>query len=169
MRKNLPAALVIAVAFCSVSGCAGSEPGQASRTSANASGASRPAVVEVLPLDFARSGGLAGLDARLHITDDGWVTVTNDGVTGQPKALDASRIATLKQALADVTPSKPRSVTTAIHCADGFKYLINTPSWTVTTDDCVSHTPAFDRALTLLLPLLQPGATDPVSPIRPTR
>ncbi|MFI6074035.1 hypothetical protein ACIA5C_20940 [Actinoplanes sp. NPDC051343] len=125
-------------------------------------------MVEVLPLDFARRGGLAGVDARLHITDDGWVTVSNDGVTGRPKALDASQLATLKQVLADATPSKPRSVATAIRCADGFKYLIGTPSWTVTTDGCVSHTPAFDRALTLLLPLLQADATNPVSPIRPT-
>jgi hypothetical protein len=106
------------------------------------------------------------LDARLHITDDGLVTVTNDGVTGKPEVLDASRLATLKQALADATPSKPRSAATAIRCADGFKYLISTPSWTVTSDDCASNTPAFDRALTVLLPLLQPPAT---SPVRPTR
>jgi hypothetical protein len=152
-----------------MSGCAGPESGPSPEASADGPGASRPAAAEVLPLDFARRGGLAGLDERLHITEDGRVTVTNDGVTGTPKVLDAGRLATLKRALADATPPKSRSAGTPVRCADGFKYLVSTPSWTVTTDGCIPHTPAFDHALTLLLPLLQTQADSPASPIRPTR
>ncbi|MEV6844620.1 hypothetical protein [Actinoplanes sp. NPDC051411] len=161
MRKTHTAVLAAVVVLGAMSGCARPDAGTGPNASAGTPGASRPSAGDVLPLDFARTGGLAGLDAHLHITDDGQVTVTNDGVTGKPKVLDTGRLATLKRALTEAAPPKPGTVATAVRCADGFRYLIRTPSWSITADDCAAHTPAFDRAVALLLPLLQARASSP--------
>lgn len=162
MRRNYTAALTVAFVLGATPGCAGPVTGSDTAPSA-APSASRPTSSGVLPLDFARSGGLAGLDARLHITEGGGITVTNDGVTGKPRKLDPGRLAEIKRALAEAAPPQPDTTATAVRCLDGFQYWMRTPSWSITADDCAAHTPAFDHAVALLLPLLRPDASAPAT------
>ncbi|GIF05418.1 hypothetical protein Asi03nite_29560 [Actinoplanes siamensis] len=142
-----------------LAGCAGQ--GAAGTTGATPRTGS-PAPAAVLPLDFSRTGGFAGFDDHLHIEPDGTATVTHRGVTGRPLALDADRIAALRQVLAEpgLARATTPAATTAI-CADGFRYALSTPSWTLTSDDCSGARPQLDRVLELLVPLVR---SDPASP-----
>ncbi|KUL41342.1 hypothetical protein [Actinoplanes awajinensis] len=107
-------------------------------------------------MDFSRSGGFAGLDERLHIDADGTATVTRKGRAGKPVQLTTTQLAALRKALSDPAldapadaPADPRA------CADAFQYEIRTPSWRGSADDCNPGTPAMQKVLSALTPLLQ--------------
>ncbi|AEV83504.1 hypothetical protein ACWT_2938 [Actinoplanes sp. SE50] len=141
-RLLAPVLLLTLVAACAAAPAGGSTP--------QVSGAPD----RVFPLDFSRSGGFAGRSDRLHIDADGRMTVTRQGAgSSGPVAVDRTVLDALRQVLATADPIP--SASSGI-CADGYRYRISTPSWSVSTDDCAEHHESLDRALELLVPLLRP-------------
>jgi hypothetical protein len=148
---------VLTVSLAGITGCAAQGAGPAVGTTAGATPQTSTPAETVLPLDFSRTGGLAGRDERLHIDTDGTLTVTRGGVTGKPVKLDPSVVAALKQVLVEPAPAASSSAV----CSDGYRYRLSTPSWTYTADDCSGSQSEFDRTLDLLVPLLQGAVPSP--------
>nr|WP_221383141.1 hypothetical protein [Actinoplanes polyasparticus] len=149
-----------------ISGCATPKisPPIARHTSPAASGPS--ATGDVLPLDFSRTGGLAGVSEQLHVDTDGTVTSSQQNRF----RLGADRLAELKQLLADPALKTPVSRSTSGPvCSDGYIYRVHTPSWSRTADDCSPDQPAFDRVVQLLLSLVHTNPDETPPPSRSPR
>ncbi|WP_436534174.1 hypothetical protein [Actinoplanes sp. HUAS TT8] len=158
MNRSLVPALLLPLI---IAGCADQTTGSATATGATPQVSAASADPAVFPLDFARTGGFAGFDDRLHIGADGTMTVSRRGVSSAPVATDATVLAALQQVLTapNLTTAAPAS--SAPVCADGFRYRLTTPGWTYTADDCSGEHPELERALDLLMPLLQAGGPSP--------
>ncbi|WP_249998301.1 hypothetical protein [Actinoplanes sp. M2I2] len=158
MTRRFAAPALLLMLAIAVGGCASADtppPGRnTSPTGTPPPGpdTSPPVADEVLPLDFSRTGGLAGVDEQVRVGTDGTVTTSERS----PFRLDADRLAALRQALSEPALRSPasRSATGAV-CSDGYLYRVRTPSWARTADDCAPRQPAFDRVVALLLPLVR--------------
>ncbi len=119
------------------------------------SGAATAPAAAVFPVDFSRSGGIAGFDDRLHIDADGMMTVSHRGSTGAPVKADPAVVAALQQVLSAPSLATAKPLASSAICADGFRYRLSTPAWTYSADDCSGNHPEIERVLDVLLPLLK--------------
>lgn len=117
----------------------------------------KPGSAAMLPLDFTRTGGFAGVDDHLTIAADGAVTIKRRSATAKADPLSAAKLAELQRLLADpalTSASQPPANRDAV-CADGFIYRFRTPSWTLLLDNCGgTNRPAVERLLKFIAPLL---------------
>jgi hypothetical protein len=111
----------------------------------------------MLPLDFTRTGGFAGVDDHLSIAANGTVTVKRRSGAAKSTKLSTAKLAELKRLLADPAltgPTQPPASRGAV-CSDGFVYRFQTPSWTQVIDGCGGPTrPPVQRVLKFVAPLL---------------
>ncbi|BCY09577.1 hypothetical protein [Actinoplanes sp. L3-i22] len=155
--------LVLTIGLATIAGCAQQDSGtSAGATPQTSNVPATTGATTMFPLDFSRTGGIAGLDDHVHIDPDGTMTVAHKGNTAQPVQLGAPVLAALEQVLPAESPKEP-SAKSAI-CADGFVYQLTTPAWTYTADDCSGNSPDLEHALDVLMPMLQGKPVSPASP-----
>ena len=111
----------------------------------------------MLPLDFTRTGGFAGVNDHLSIAADGTVTIKRRSGAAKSTPLSTAKLAQLKRLLADPAltgPTQPPASRGTV-CSDGFVYRFQTPSWTQVIDNCGKpNRPAVERVLQFVGQLL---------------
>ena len=110
--ESLAIALVLAAAVAPLAGCAGGEDGSAGGDA---------------PIDYVRTGGLAGVAERLKIDSDGRATLQTGGDAGPPRRFtvpaqeaDGVRLALDDAGFGDL-PTDERTIPEP----DGFNYAIH--------------------------------------------
>ena len=153
---------MLTVLFTATTGCADPDT---SPPSGNGSPSPSAAASTALPLQFSRTGGLAGLDEQTSISTDGTIT----DAAGRPRPLDEATFAQLKQLLADVPVAGPSPAPSSTSvCSDGYQYRLRTPSWSAATDDCsLPNQSALAPLVRLLTPLLRDQAKLPSGTVSP--
>jgi hypothetical protein len=151
MRATSSLMSLVAVLAVAATGCTDFTGAPApERPSASSTGP-----IAVLPLEFSRTGGFAGVQDNAVISADGLLTVSRDGTTGKPTPLGAAQLGELRSLLSDPALAVQVSPPADTVCNDGYVHQVRTPNWTATGDDCTNdRRPAFDRLVGHLTSLM---------------
>jgi hypothetical protein len=120
--------LVFALVMLTLAGCATSEPGQSSPSTAVSE------VTNTL-LEFSRQGGLKGANDHLVVHRDGTYALTRRNQQNVNGQLTADQLAALQQALAASNFKSLPHVNKGGSIADGYTYRVVYDGYEVTAED----------------------------------
>jgi hypothetical protein len=132
-----------------------------SSTAPAAPATSAPTTPErALPLILSRSGGIAGVQDQVKIDPDGTATVTHRAGNPTTSRLSVAELAVLRRLLTDPALAREAKATSGTGvCADGFQYVLRTPTLSMKTTDCGrSNHPTLAKVISLVLPAGGKGA-----------